>query len=118
MISKNNDNQSYIHYTLKINTIHSPPDPQLTSTHRRSTRLLQKNSRTLGINTLLKQPRIIRSPSTNQRTSWLSWIGQITDRCSKDGAVFGGGVISPFFEFGSTGSGGAAAEEPWFDDVV
>ena len=87
-------------------------------THRRSTRLLQKNSRTLGINTLLKQSWIIGRPSTNQCTPWLFRIGQITHGCSKDGTIFGGGVIGPFFEFGSAGSGGAASEEPWFDDVV
>ena len=87
-------------------------------THRRSTRLLQNNSRTLSINTLLKQPRIIRSTSTNKSTSWLFRFWQITHGSSKDGTVFGGGVIGPFFEFGSSGSFGSAAEEPWFDDVV
>ena len=88
------------------------------TTHRRSTRLLQKNSRTLGINTFLKQSWVIGSPSTNQCTPRLFGIRQITHRCTKNSPIFGGRVICPFFEFRSSWSGGTSPEEPWFDDVV
>jgi hypothetical protein len=87
----------------------TPKQTRIHCTHRRSTRLLQKDGTTLGLNTLTKQPRIIRRPTTNQRTPRLLRFRKVTDRGTKDCSEFGGCFFGPGVEFGTSGGGGAGS---------